>query len=363
MTRTNFFVVAMMLLIAVGSLTAQTNPSTQPTVANSLPPGWEEIDQRLVFFTTQLASVETSLDAVNKALEQAGYHQTAKKQEAEQLRGRNDEMDLNGGGPVKWQDFYGKTAERFFYHPDKQVSATIVDSNDLKSSPQSPSQRNEPGPPSARPPQFDYIYRANENAQKCAEAEVAALGGKIDALVERRRQLETEQTAIWAKIAFRAVASRRFTSKPIYRFELRIEDSNDAALQRQEAIRSATAFVRIATSAVSEAADVADDNTAATFDALHRVIDSANSELNTRLTKLPALTLDSADAATPLGRLVASTDRLSEVSKNISESYRLAMQGDKAGDDQQKLKFRGYLQQRCSISRPIFTPPARTCLL
>jgi hypothetical protein len=325
---------------------AQTQPTTQPMVADSLPPGWEEIDQRLIFFTIQLASVETSLNAVDKALKQAGYHQLSKQNEAQRYEHGNEIMDRNAGGPVSWQDFYGKTAERFFYHPDLDITVTKLNSQDLKrSSPDNLSQLNMPGPASERPPQFDYIYRANENAQRRAEADVAALGGKIDALVARRRQLEAEQAGIWGKIAFQAVASRRFTSKPLYRFDVTIDGKDDTSKQRQQAIHDGTEFVRLAVQAVWDAENVVDNDPMATFDALHRVIDSADTDLNARLTRLPALALDSGDPSTSLGRLVASVDRLNEVTKNISDSYHSALEGDQAGDDQQKQTFRAYAQQ------------------
>jgi hypothetical protein len=335
------------LLVALSPLiSAQTQPTTQPMVAESLPPGWEEIDQRLVFFTIQLASVETSLDAVDKGLKEAGYHQSAKQNEAQRYEQGNETMDRNAGGPVSWQDFYGKTARRFFYHPNLDITVTKVNARDLRnSSPDNLSQLNLPGPASQRPPQFNYIYRANQNAQRRAEADVAALGGKINALVARRRQLEAEQAGIWAKIAFQAVASRRFTFQPLYRFDVTIDGTDDASKQRREAIHDGTEFVRLAVQAVLDAENVVDKDPTATFDSLHQVIDAADADLNAHLTRLPTLALDSGDPGTSLGRLVASVDRLNEVTRNISDSYHSALEGDQAGDDQEKQTFRAYAQQ------------------
>jgi hypothetical protein len=108
------------------SVAAQT---TRPTAATTLPAGWEEIDQRL-FFTVQLASVEASIDAVNKALRQAGYAQAVKQGRAEQFQKNNEVMDRQGGGPVGWKDFYGKTAEQFFFHPEKTVKISIRESQE-----------------------------------------------------------------------------------------------------------------------------------------------------------------------------------------------------------------------------------------
>src|SRR4051794_11970819 len=100
-----FCTAAFMAIGFVCSALAQPRPATQPMVATTLPAGWQEIDQRLVFFTVQLASVETSLDAVNKALKQAGYHQSSKQSEKERYQRGNELMDRNAGGPVGWKEF------------------------------------------------------------------------------------------------------------------------------------------------------------------------------------------------------------------------------------------------------------------
>src|SRR5437764_14907867 len=103
------------LALALALAPALSAQTTRPSVATTLPAGWEEIDQRLVFFTVQLASVEASVDAVNKALRQAGYNQAVKAGRAEQFQKNNEMMDRQGGGPVGWKEFYGKTAEQFFF--------------------------------------------------------------------------------------------------------------------------------------------------------------------------------------------------------------------------------------------------------
>ena len=153
------------------TILAQT---TRPAVATTLPAGWEEIDQRLVFFTVQLASVEASIDAVNKVLRQVGYAQAVKQGRAEQFQKNNETMDRQGGGPVGWKDFYGKTAEQFFFHPEKTIKISIRESQERHA--EGELQKNM-YTKADRPPQFDYIYKANENAQARAEAEIAKLGG------------------------------------------------------------------------------------------------------------------------------------------------------------------------------------------
>ena len=151
---------------------AETPPApARPDPTAGLPPGWEEIDPRFVFLTVRLASVETSLDAVNKAMKQAGYKQTVKQGEAERYQKGNELMDRNAGGPARWQDFYGKNAEKFFYHPTDRNSSYHTETLLTQKNP-----KNDTGgvasaqglPVAQRPPQFDYIYRANTDAQNAA---------------------------------------------------------------------------------------------------------------------------------------------------------------------------------------------------
>jgi hypothetical protein len=138
-------------------LLAQTkSPTAAAPTAEMLPSGWEQIDQRLVFLTVQLSTIESSIDATNKALISNGYQKQSKEQDAEKARLKNQTMDSQGGGPVPWKDFYGKTVEAFFYHPTDDNTVHV-----------------NPAPKSQRPPQFDYIYRANLENQAKAEADAA----------------------------------------------------------------------------------------------------------------------------------------------------------------------------------------------
>jgi hypothetical protein len=331
------YVIVAIAIAFAPALHAQT---TRPAVAATLPTGWEEIDQRLVFFTVQLASVEASIDAVNKALRQGGYAQAVKQGRAEQFQKNNEMMDRQGGGPVGWKDFYGKTAEQFFFHPKEQAAVSIRVSQE----------RHAEGvyqkmayTQADRPPQFDYIYKANENAQQRAEAEVAKLGGKVDALTERRRQLEKEQASIWAKIAFEAVTSRKLVTKPAYRFELKVNGTDDVSAQRQEAVRASAAFVRKVLRAISDAQTVIDNDPEATFVAFQKVVGDASSELTDRLVRSPKLALEVGDTSTLLGKIAASADRMTDVTRNIAESYRGSMDRDQA-DDSQKQTFRAFTQ-------------------
>lgn len=328
--------ITILAIITCAAVSLAQDKTAPPAAATTLPSNWEQIDQRFVFFTTQLASTETSLNAVNKALKVAGYHQSTQQQQASQFEKNNEALDRNGGGPVPWEQFYGKTASQFYRSTD--FAAASVNGNSSLAA----LSHTESG---QRPPQFDYIYRANANAQQRAQDEVDKLGGQIDALVERRKQLETEQAACWAKIAFQGIASQHIDSKPIYRFALKIDGTDDLAKQRTDALSAATEFVRITLRGVADAQDVVEKDPPATFDALDRVIATAAANFNDRILHSPKLALDSGDNSTSLGKVSASIQRLADVTKNIADSYHKAIEGDIAGDDAQKQTFRAYTQQ------------------
>src|SRR5581483_2748452 len=194
----------------------QSKPATT-LPAQPLPPGWEQIDQRLVFLTVQLSTIESSIAAINRTLVAKGYQKQIRENAAAAAQAKNRRMDAMGGGPVPWQDFYGKTAQTFFYHP--------TDSNTIHVN---------PVPVAQRPPQFDYIYRANLGSQRNAEEEAAKIGDKIDDLLAYRKELESEQSALWCKIAFRGVVSQGYADGPLYHFPL-VAPDGPAGKQSAEA--------------------------------------------------------------------------------------------------------------------------------
>jgi len=311
--------------------------TTQPATVPGLPPGWEQIDQRLVFLTVQLASVETSLAAVNNAIRISGHEHLSKEDAAAQAHKANERMDRKGGGPVPWQQFYGATAENFYHHSSATLSTLYAGSSNFAQFKGTSSSIN-------RPPQFDYIYRANADIEKRAEAEVARLEGKMNLLVDRRRQLESQQGALWCRIAFRSMSSREFGSKPVYRFELTVPGNEDLAIQRQRALRAAAAFVRTADAAIADAQDDAEDNPAGTFNAVAACLTRARSQLNDELVAQLLLSVAMDDPNTPFGQFVAASRRLADVSQNAAEAEQLLLDNDKAGDISAKQTFQAQLQ-------------------
>lgn len=249
-------------------------------------------------------------------------------------------MDRNAGGPSRWQEFYGRTAEKFFYNPELRpgelrITATVLRTND-------PNAR--PLPAQQRPPQFDYIYHANDIAKAQAEADVAKLAGKVDALLARRRQLEAEQSALWCKIAFRAVAGRDLLSRPLYRFDLQAADAELTTTQQLDALRAAMEFLRINNNLVEFAEQSVEQNQAGFVTVFNETVAKSRSNFDASVMKQPTLILDAGDAKTTLGKLVAVSKRMRDVAKNVRDAFNLSLDGDKAGDEQRKQTFRLQLQ-------------------
>ena len=314
--------------------------------------GWQEMDQRMVFLTVQLSSVEASLAALNRVLVSLGIQQAFRQHDAATARQSNENMDRYGGGPVPWSEFYGRTAEKFFYHPtDKNTSyhtLTVLGqtpaSEDVAPATGVPSRQGLPV--AQRPPQFDYIYRANAEAEKRAQEEVARLGNNVEAIQARRRQLEVEQSALWSKIAFHAVAGRELLAKPLYFYDLKNAGPNtDEGRQRLEALRAALDYLRNGNKLAAMVEEGVEADAAQCYSQLQKGVDVARGEMQRRLMAQPLVTGDITDSRTLLGRFVAVTKRMSEVSANINDAHRLALDGDRAADQSRKLTFRSQLQQ------------------
>ena len=297
-------------------------PATQPA---SLPPGWEEVDQRMVFLTVQLSTVESTVDATNKALKAAGYKLAAQQEAAEKARKGNELMDRNGGGPVRWQEFYSRTTERFFYRSSSgETLAVTVDQ---------------------RPPQFDYIYRANENARAKSEQDAAAIGTKIDDLLDYRKGLENQQSALWAKIALRGVSSLEISTRPLYQLDAAPTAAGDAAKDQAGAIKAAATFLKAIDAETSAAQKSIDGDQKGAFDHLLQVTTDARAAFNKSMGSLGSVGDAMRDPKAPIGQVNRSVKRLEDSAQNLVDAYKLAHDADAAGDVVAFLNYRGQLQQ------------------
>jgi hypothetical protein len=305
---------------------------------------WEEIDQRLIFLMVRLANIETSLDAVERAIGKNTGQRYVKTNEAKRAEAGNDVMDRKGGGPMNWSEFYGTTAEKFFYHPTDRNSSYHTTTILAQKSPQADNKPSEgiasrQGlPVHQRPPQFDYIYRANENVKTRAEQEAAEFKGKIDELLARRAVLEAEQSGLWCEVAFRAVSQYDLDKKPLYRFEPLVAEGDAVSKQHAETMKAAATFMRVALSII----DNAQKDQATTFSKIKSAVSDSRQKLSDSWLRQA---VDVTDRKTPEGRFAALSKRLDDMASNLSESYVVAMDGDQAKDQQRKDTFRAMLQE------------------
>ena len=327
MTRFNCRAADLLSLVIVAALccssasaqTPATNPGSQSKIEPAKLPEnsrTELVDNPVQFRLVQLAMVETSLKAVDAALQKAGYQTKVSSGKADQYRSNNEMMDRKGGGPVAWDKFYGKTASEFY----------VGESAYMKH----------------RPPQFDYIYRANNQEAKKAEADVAALGGKIDKLLDRKRQLEKEQVALWTRITTAMVAEREIGERPMYGFHLKAEgvsDGDNVIAQRIAAIEALAKYIRLLDTTLDKVDDEVTKDQAAAFLALKQNAETARKDLIRELASV-----DASDITAKIDPLSDLSKRLTVVTNSAIETREAAQSADAVGDEQQKMSSRGLLQ-------------------
>jgi len=302
--------------------------------AEALADGWEEIDQRLLFLMVRLVDVEANLEAIDNAMGKNKVRAGMALGQANRAAAGNERMDRRAGGPVRWDKFYGTTAEKFFYHPTQNHTyhtQTVL-------SQKSPGRDNQSGgvpssqgvPTHQRPPQFDYMYRANETARQSAFANVAKFRGNAAALAVRHHELELEQGKLWCEVAFRAVARNDLDRKPLYRFAPQGTG--------KEGLLAASNFVVTALSIVTNG----QKDQASTFRQIKPLISKARYELGNKWLQLGVKSLDE---STDEWRFVSLARRLEDVSANLGDSYIVSVEREGAGDADRRDLYRGLLQQ------------------
>jgi len=307
---------------------------------------WDE-DKRFDFLIERLASLEASLDAVNAAIAKASGKKGTKLSEAKRMEENNTMMDRKGGGPMRWSEFYGTNAEKFFYHPVDPNTTYRTDTL-LRQMGKAEDDKYEAGIPSRqsvpvhqRPPQFDYIYKANRDARDRAEEEAAKLAGKVEKLTERRIELEREQAELWCQLAFRAIQRLDIPRKPVLRFRLVSASGDTADVQKADALSAAARFLAVALLII----DKAEEDQATALGNVKNIVTKARNDFDDALLNTDAVAEDVADNKTTLGKYVALAKLLDDTSSNLSDSYEVAMEGDRSDDLARKDRFRGLLQK------------------
>jgi len=280
----------------------------------------------------QLSDAEANIQAINKALRLTGYEVGRAYDRIDSNLKGNEMMDRKGGGPVRWDEFYGRSARDFYapqlwatYHRegngktvDAKLAAGYTELN--------------------RPTQFDAIYKANYSQISRAEDRIAKLSRDQAALLERRQKHEADQSRLWSTLAWEQVEDREISLHALSRFALKPSGPEAAVL------RPLVLFLRTADRVAADGLESIQADQAATFQAGSQRMATAFASLRFSLVdpldnpELPADRKKDAEA------IKALCKEVSEECKVISDNYGNALDRDKAKQDASKLEFRGQLQ-------------------
>ncbi len=109
-------------------------------------------------------------------------------------------LNNNGGGPIRWQKFYGGSTVDAFSRPGASRAVAVLDrygNLGVAASQGSPQQVK-------RPPQFDYVYKAQDKRKADAKNE-------LNALVSKRADLDARDESSKPN-NWRCGAKSRFTT-------------------------------------------------------------------------------------------------------------------------------------------------------
>ena len=203
-------------------------PATQPTSD-----GGEELTPRQKNLLLQLSDAEANIQAINKALVLTGYKVGLEYNRIDSNLKGNEIMNRKGGGPVRWDEFYGRTARAY-------------GNNDWGD---------------RRPEQFAYVYQANNDQINCAQKNISTLAKNQSELLARRQKHEQDQSRLWATLAWEQIRNREIVLKALCRFALKPEGPEQAVL------RPVILFLRTADQIAVRSLDPLATDQAATFDA------------------------------------------------------------------------------------------------
>jgi len=295
------------LIFALGA-----DPATQPASAPDLTPRQQDL-------LLQLSDAEANIQAINKALKITGYSVGVAYDKIDSNLKGNELMNRQGGGPVRWDEFYGKTANDY---PRTGFWDDRMDDH--------------------RPQQFKFIYKANNDQIAQAKDQIASLLQNQQALLDRRRVHEEDQSRLWATLAWEQIKDREIEFRPLYRFALKPAGPDAAVLA------PVILFLRTAASVANDGLDSIQADQSATFQSGSRRMDAAYTALEQSL----ADALDGSDLKPDQARegqaLKALCKELAEQTKVVADDYANALDRDKAKEDNSKLEFRGQLQTSLS---------------
>lgn len=312
--------------------------------------GWDwDDDERLEDLVLQLQQKELTLQALDSRIAKATGRKAGAKMDENMAWRSNLRMDLNAGGPVRWDAFYGRNAENFFYHPVDPNTTYHTTTALQQVTPTSAGgvPGNQGVPAHQRPPQFDYIYRGYEKKQAKAQELARELASKVEEMTSRRRQLEAEVVLLWFKLAFRVIDRDKIPEKPVLRFAVMPKNGNGKDdMERAVALSEATQLLAIALLFNEPRVESEPDKV---FRTVGTVIQKQRKKFEDSLIRLGSVVDDSEDKTMPIGQYKFLARKLEDTSKSLSEGYGGWKDGDQADDE--PTKFTGLRRVQDSVVR------------
>jgi hypothetical protein len=305
-------VIVSWIALAVAGVALGAAPTSQPTTN----PAVRELTARQQNLLVQLSDAEANIQAINKALIRTGYKVGLAYDRIDSNLKGSELMDRKGGGPVRWDAFYGRTA-RDFGRLNTARNGYWGD---------------------ARPKQFDFIYKANNDQVARARDQIASLSQNQAALLARRQKHEADQCRLWATLAWEQIKDREIGIRPLFRFALKPKGAEAAVL------RPVILFLRTADRVAVEGLDTVQENPGGTFQAGTKRMDATLTPVQLSLAEAMEDGGLSSERRKEGEMLKAWCKALAEEGKVIAENHANAMDRDKAKEDNSKLGFRGELQ-------------------
>jgi peptidoglycan hydrolase-like protein with peptidoglycan-binding domain len=323
--RSKWFMSATLIALISGRMASviavppASKPSTRPSTTKPVE-AETFLSDRQKSLLLQLSDAEANIKALNVALARTGYRVGQAYNQINSSEKGNEMLDRKGGGPVGWQDFYGKTARDFVMHDkDCPVYHQVQ-----------------------RPKQFDFIYRANDQQASKARQQVAGLGQDQTTLLARRQKHEADQSSLWATLAWERVKDREVAYRPLYRFKLKSEVK--AHDPRIDVMRALILMLRTADQSALQGLEGVEADQAATFVDLNQRMKAAYGMVQESLANaLPAADIIPEDRK-EAEALKGLCKQLAEQSTIIADNHRKALDSDRAREDSSKLEFRSQLQ-------------------
>lgn len=308
---------------------------------------WDKADERFNELLKQLAIKEGRLEAVERAISQKSRRKASQQSDARRQDANSRMMDRKGGGPLKWDEFYGSNAEKFFYHPVDPNTIYRTDTflrqigkaEDDKTGEDTPSRQSLPV--HQRPPQWDYIYRANKTARDTALADASKEESEIEVLEQRRTALEKDQAILWCKLAFRAVQQKELNQKDFLTCALLPATGTPDNQSHVKAFAASVRFLQAGLAVV----DKAGDDQALALGGISRVVKDARSVFVRDVRKLAAIKAASRNTDTTFGQFYELSRLLADKADTLTENYTGAIDSDRNKENIPKEDYRAMLQE------------------